>query len=90
MTFEASSRIQDPVYGCTLMISQLQHQIMQTQYEIAKIQAEIAFFTAQQQLMNHQRNANQAEWTHSIEQQHGFHLEDQHQNSTDFNFHPPL
>ncbi|KAI8007517.1 LOB domain-containing protein 24 [Camellia lanceoleosa] len=55
MVFEASSRIQDPVYGCTQIIFQLRQQIIQTQYEIAQIQAQIAFNNVQQQ-MHHQQH----------------------------------
>ncbi|GMP98767.1 hypothetical protein CsSME_00046527 [Camellia sinensis var. sinensis] len=59
MVMEASSRIQDPIYGCTKTIFELQQQIIQTQYEIAKIQCQIAICCAQQQMNNHQQLVNQ-------------------------------
>ncbi|XP_058068588.1 LOB domain-containing protein 24-like [Magnolia sinica] len=44
MSIEAHLRIQDPVYGCVRIISQLQHEIYMTQYELAKTQAEMALY----------------------------------------------
>ena len=66
MVFEASSRIQDPVYGCTQIIFQLRQQIIQTQYEIAQIQAQIAFKNAQQQMnsQQHYHHGNQYQNQH--------------------------
>lgn len=49
ISFEASSRVEDPVYGCVRIISQLQQQIIQAQSEIVKTKGEIAFHYAQQQ-----------------------------------------
>ncbi|XP_042520421.1 LOB domain-containing protein 24-like [Macadamia integrifolia] len=49
MSFEATSRIQDPVYGCVGIISQLQQQILNTQCELALTQAQLAFYNAQQE-----------------------------------------
>ncbi|GMH09027.1 hypothetical protein Nepgr_010867 [Nepenthes gracilis] len=47
MSFEATSRIRDPIYGCAGIITQLQHQIIQAKREVAKIQAKITFYSAQ-------------------------------------------
>ncbi|XP_026459907.1 LOB domain-containing protein 23-like [Papaver somniferum] len=49
MSLEATWRVQDPVYGCVGIISQLQQQILMVQSELAKTQGEIAFHNAQQQ-----------------------------------------
>lgn len=49
MYYEAQCRIQDPVYGCVGIISQLHQQIYNAQSQLAKIQAEIAIFNAQAQ-----------------------------------------
>ena len=45
--FEAQCRIQDPVYGCVGIISQLYKQIQDTESEVAKILAQIAFHKSQ-------------------------------------------
>ncbi|CAK9183382.1 unnamed protein product [Ilex paraguariensis] len=45
--YEAQCRIQDPVYGCVRIITQLHQQIHNAQSQLAKTQAEIVFFTAQ-------------------------------------------
>ncbi|XP_057506607.1 LOB domain-containing protein 11-like [Actinidia eriantha] len=66
MTFEASSRIQAPMYGCTQTIFKLQQQIVQTQYEIAKVQAELAIYNAQQQMHQIQQQQD-----HQIQNQYG-------------------
>ncbi|KAF8412328.1 hypothetical protein HHK36_000290 [Tetracentron sinense] len=42
LCFEAQSRIQDPVYGCTGIISLLQQQIYNAQKQLAIARAEIA------------------------------------------------
>ncbi|KAI3861026.1 hypothetical protein MKW92_023286 [Papaver armeniacum] len=39
MSLEATWRVQDPVYGCVGIISQLQQQILMVQSELAKTQA---------------------------------------------------
>ena len=39
--FEAQRRIEDPVYGCAGMISQLHQQIQRAETELAKVKAEI-------------------------------------------------
>uniref|UniRef100_A0A5B7BN31 LOB domain-containing protein n=1 Tax=Davidia involucrata TaxID=16924 RepID=A0A5B7BN31_DAVIN len=44
---EAQCRIQDPVYGCVGIISQLHQQIHTAQSQLATTQAEIAFLNAQ-------------------------------------------
>ena len=55
MSFEASSCVEDPVYGSVRIISQLQEQIIEAQSELAvKIKGEIAFLNAQQQLQQQQ------------------------------------
>uniref|UniRef100_A0A7N2LV74 LOB domain-containing protein n=1 Tax=Quercus lobata TaxID=97700 RepID=A0A7N2LV74_QUELO len=48
MSFEASSRVEDPVYGSVGIISQLQEQIIKAESELAKTKSEIAFHNAQQ------------------------------------------
>ncbi|KAM3701866.1 hypothetical protein ACB098_05G207100 [Castanea mollissima] len=50
MSFEASSRVEDSVYGSVGIISQLQEQIIEAQSELVKTKNEIAFHNAQQQL----------------------------------------
>ncbi|KAG5545092.1 hypothetical protein RHGRI_017528 [Rhododendron griersonianum] len=67
MTFEASSRIQDPIYGCTQTIFKLQHQIIQAQYEIAKVQAELANCNAQHQMQQLQQQ------NHNYQDQNQYH-----------------
>ncbi|XP_059455197.1 LOB domain-containing protein 24-like [Corylus avellana] len=47
--FEAHYRIQDPVYGCVGIISQLYQQIHNAESELAKTQAEIAFLNCNPQ-----------------------------------------
>ena len=54
MSFEASSRVEDPVYGSVGIISQLQEQIIEAQSELVKTKSEIAFHNAQQQLQQQQ------------------------------------
>ncbi|KAK7834628.1 LOB domain-containing protein 24-like [Quercus suber] len=54
MSFEASSRLEDPVYGSVRIISQLQEQIIEAQSELEKTKGEIAFHNAQQQLQQQQ------------------------------------
>ncbi|XAR50799.1 hypothetical protein NMG60_11005237 [Bertholletia excelsa] len=49
ISFEATWRVRDPVYGCVGIISHLQQQIIQTQIEITNIYAEIALHKAQQE-----------------------------------------
>ncbi|KAK7825556.1 lob domain-containing protein 24 [Quercus suber] len=44
--FEAQYRLQDPVYGCVGIISQLHQQINSAESQVAKIQAEIAFLNS--------------------------------------------
>ncbi|KAF5457796.1 hypothetical protein F2P56_021874 [Juglans regia] len=44
--FEAKYRIQDPVYGCVGMITQLHQQIHNAESELAKTQAQIAFLNS--------------------------------------------
>ncbi|XP_057461818.1 LOB domain-containing protein 24-like [Actinidia eriantha] len=92
MTFEASSRIQDPVYGSTQTIFKLQQQIVQTQYEIAKVQAELAMYNAQQQMHQIQQQQDHQNQNHLLgqsslmnvnsgasEQEEEFHYLDQQQ-----------
>ena len=45
--FEAQCRIQDPIYGCFGIISQLVQQIHYTECELAKIQAHINILKSQ-------------------------------------------
>ena len=68
MSFEASSRVEDPVYGSVGIISQLQEQIIKAESELAKTKSEIAFHNAQQQQMQ------QLQMIHAIAQEG----EDQH------------
>ncbi|KAL7198580.1 hypothetical protein ACSBR2_020966 [Camellia fascicularis] len=65
MAIEASSRIQDPIYGCIKTIFELQQQIIQIHYEIAKIQCQTALCSARQQMNNHhQQRVNQQNQYH--------------------------
>ena len=72
MSFEASSRIRDPVYGCSQMISQLHQQISETRLEIAKVRGQIAFYDAQQQQLLHLDWQNQLNSVPTPSEQHGF------------------
>ncbi|VVA27776.1 PREDICTED: LOB [Prunus dulcis] len=56
MFYEASIRVEDPIYGCVKIISQLQQDLFQAQSEMAKTKAQIAFYNAQQQLNQQQQN----------------------------------
>ncbi|KAM7477275.1 hypothetical protein LguiB_024518 [Lonicera macranthoides] len=47
--YEAQCRIQDPVYGCVGIISQLHQQIYNAQSQLAKTQEKIPVFNAQVQ-----------------------------------------
>ncbi|KAL4604532.1 hypothetical protein ACB092_10G199500 [Castanea dentata] len=47
--FEAQYRLQDPVYGCVGIISQLHQQINSAESQVAKIQAEISFLNSNAQ-----------------------------------------
>ena len=58
MSFEASSRVEDPVYGSVGIISQLQEQIIKAESELAKTKSEIAFHNAQQQLQQYQNEGS--------------------------------
>ncbi|KAF6161750.1 hypothetical protein GIB67_013827 [Kingdonia uniflora] len=49
MSFEAKSRVKDPVYGCVAVIGQLYQQISAVQRELAKTQGQLAIYTAQQE-----------------------------------------
>ncbi|XBH58764.1 hypothetical protein VPH35_080145 [Triticum aestivum] len=46
MAMEAQWRVEDPVYGCTGVISQLQEEILATQCELARTQAQLAIVHA--------------------------------------------
>ena len=72
MSFEASSRVEDPVYGSVGIISQLQEQIIEAQSELVKTKGEKAFHNAQQQLQ--QQQMQQLQMIHAIAQEG----EDQH------------
>ena len=52
MSYEASSRVRDPVYGCVGTIYQLQQQIFDTQNEILKTNGEITFYKTQHQFQH--------------------------------------
>ncbi|KAL6285167.1 hypothetical protein ACE6H2_009557 [Prunus campanulata] len=56
MFYEASIRVEDPIYGCVKIVSQLQQDLFQAQSEMAKTKAQIAFCNAQQQLNQQQQN----------------------------------
>ncbi|KAF6145012.1 hypothetical protein GIB67_013363 [Kingdonia uniflora] len=66
MTFEASARVRDPVYGCVAVISQLHQQISEVQHELAKTQGELALYTAQQvqqqQMVRTQGHYGESSW----------------------------
>ncbi|XP_058106737.1 LOB domain-containing protein 24-like [Magnolia sinica] len=44
MSLEAHLRVQDPIYGCVGIISQLQHEINMIQYELSRSQAQMALY----------------------------------------------
>lgn len=48
MSFEAYKRVEDPVYGCVGIISQLQQLIIEAQSQLIHTKAEIAFRNAHQ------------------------------------------
>ena len=58
MSFEASSRVEDPVYGSVRIISRLQEQIIEAQSELEKTNGEIAFHKAQQQQQQEEAASN--------------------------------
>ncbi|KAK7857905.1 lob domain-containing protein 24, partial [Quercus suber] len=58
MSFEASSRVRDLVYGSVGIISQLQEQIIKAESELVKTKSEIAFHNAQQQLQQQQNESS--------------------------------
>ena len=58
MSFEASSRVEDPVYGSVRIISRLQEQIIEAQSELEKTNGEIAFHKAQQQQQQQEAASN--------------------------------
>ncbi|KAF3943313.1 hypothetical protein CMV_030116 [Castanea mollissima] len=76
MSFEASSRVEDPVNGSVRIISQLQEQIIEAQSELVKTKGEIAFHNAQQQQMQQlqmihaiaQEGKDQPSWLSSSQQ----------------------
>ena len=72
MSFKASARVEDAVYGSVRIISQLQEQIIEAQSELVKTKGEIAFHNAQQQLQ--QQQMQQLQMIHAIAQEG----EDQH------------
>ncbi|XP_050290591.1 LOB domain-containing protein 24-like [Quercus robur] len=67
MSFEASSRVEDPVYGSVRIISQLQEQIIEAQSELVKTKGEIDFHNAKQQLQ--QQQMQQLQMIHAIAQE---------------------
>ncbi|XP_075666039.1 LOB domain-containing protein 24-like [Castanea sativa] len=67
MSFEASSRVEDPVYGSVRIISQLQEKIIEAQSELVKTNGEIAFHNAQQQLQ--QQQMQQLQMIHAVAQE---------------------
>lgn len=56
--FEAQCRIEDPVYGCVGIISQLYEQVHSAESELAKTQAEIAFLNCNPQEAPIEANSN--------------------------------
>jgi len=68
MSFEASSRVEDPVYGSVRIISRLQEQIIEAQSELEKTNGEIAFHNAQQQLQQ-QQQMQQLQMIHAVAQE---------------------
>ncbi|KAK7858469.1 lob domain-containing protein 24 [Quercus suber] len=76
MSFEASSRVEDPVYGSVRIISRLQEQIIEAQSELEKTKGEMAFHNAQQQQMQQlqmihavaQEGEDQPSWLNSSQQ----------------------
>ncbi|XP_059451171.1 LOB domain-containing protein 24-like [Corylus avellana] len=56
--FEARCRIEDPVYGCVGVISQLYEQLQSAESELAKTQAEIAVLNCNPQEAPIEANSN--------------------------------
>ncbi|TKY51258.1 LOB domain-containing protein 24 [Spatholobus suberectus] len=54
--YEAQCRIQDPIYGCYGIISQLVQQIHSTETELAKIQAQISILKLQSPQVEYESN----------------------------------
>ncbi|KAK4594959.1 hypothetical protein RGQ29_018624 [Quercus rubra] len=65
MSFEASSRVEDPVYGSVQIISRLQEQIIEAQSELEKTNGEIAFHKQQLQ----QQQMHQLQMIHAVAQE---------------------
>ncbi|KAB2610945.1 LOB domain-containing protein 24-like [Pyrus ussuriensis x Pyrus communis] len=55
MFYGASLRVEDPIYGCVRIISQLQHHILEAQSELLKTNGQIASNIAQHQLHQQQQ-----------------------------------
>ncbi|KAM1188539.1 hypothetical protein ACFX13_025144 [Malus domestica] len=58
MFYEASLRVEDPIYGCVRIISQLQHHLLEAQSELLKTNGQIASNLAQHQLQQQQQQQN--------------------------------
>ena len=65
MSSEASSRVEDPVYGSVQIISRLQEQIIEAQSELEKTNGEIAFHKQQLQ----QQQMQQLQMIHAVAQE---------------------
>ena len=65
MSSEASSRVEDPVYGSVRIISRLQEQIIEAQSELEKTNGEIAFHKQQLQ----QQQMQQLQMIHAVAQE---------------------
>ncbi|KAE8652162.1 hypothetical protein Csa_022646 [Cucumis sativus] len=52
--FEAKCRIEDPIYGCVGIISQLQYELHVAETQLAKTRAEIALLASNRQQAQHE------------------------------------
>ncbi|XP_057822114.2 LOB domain-containing protein 12-like [Cryptomeria japonica] len=57
LVYEASARLNDPIYGCTAEISRLQNQVLHLQSQLATVQAEL--LNAHGNLVVSQNNENE-------------------------------
>lgn len=74
MFFEAQRRIEDPVYGCVGIITQLHHQIHEAETELAKTRAELALRSSGTALTSHVQDQTY----HLHHHDHHYHNRDHH------------
>ncbi|CAN0909455.1 LOB domain-containing protein 24 [Linum grandiflorum] len=71
MTFEASARVRDPVYGCVGMIHELQQEILKVQAEVENTERMIALQRAQHQVsVTRQQQQEKNKKTMTLEEEH--------------------